>query len=549
MLRFFFFTASQRFIALTVLFSALVYASRTKAATVIWDGGGSTNNWSDGDNWNSNTAPANPVPDADTTNTTPLAEVDVVQFAGTTRQAPVVDSAWYVDALHFNSGAGQFTLSGEEITLRPSNGTTHDGRYFLYNSSGTTQTIDNDLKILRANGGTSHGSGINVGGANNHLILNGDLDITNISGMRISGGVGTVTINGIISNSDGAGGDSIAINGGATAIFNGVNTYTKGTTVWNGTLKLGVDALNNTNGALGKSTAAVTMGHGTSAGARLLTTNAITVGRDVTLVRNSTNTAYVIGGETAHTSNFTGSIYTGADAGNVSALEVTAASGGRVNINSIRQRSNATGTLTEGTVTKTGLGIVALTGTTNTYAGQTNVNAGTFLVNGALSAASAIVNVSSGASLGGFGTIGRDINLAAGAVLTPGDMNSAGDSIVGTLTVDANLTLNAASILVFDIGSGGNDWVDVNGHLTLRGILEVTDSGGLGNGSYKLFEYDTLAYTAGDVVLDNANYSIFVDAGAKSVYLNVVPEPGVALLSGLAALGLVLRRHRRPAKN
>ncbi|MBB6428191.1 T5SS/PEP-CTERM-associated repeat protein/autotransporter-associated beta strand protein, partial [Sphingopyxis sp. JAI128] len=143
-----------------------------------------------------------------------------------------------------------------------------------------------------------------------------------------------------------------------------------------------------------------------------------------------------------------------------------------------------------GGLTKEGLGTLTLTGASN-YAGVTLVNAGTLLVNGDQSGALGLTSVVSGASLGGTGTIGGDVTLADGAILTPG----AGG--VGTLTINGNLALSAGSVLDYAFGqanvAGGalNDLVNVGGDLALAGTLNVTvpTGGNFGPGIYRVFNY------------------------------------------------------------
>ncbi|WP_009959473.1 PEP-CTERM sorting domain-containing protein [Verrucomicrobium spinosum] len=524
-------------------------ASLLPAATVIWDGGDvDDSNWSSGDNWAGNVAPANP--------TLPTAP-DIIQFAGSTRTTPTTDVAWNVDTLHFNAGAASYTLSGQTLTFQPSNGTSHDNRYFLVNSSGTLQTINNNIVVknaLTGTGITTLGSGISVGSG--QLVLNGNLDIDGISALRFQGGTGSVTVNGIISGTPSG---SIAVNGGATAIFNNLNTYNQGTTIWSGTLKLGASSINGQAGSLGNNSATVTMGHSGAGGAKLLTSAAVTIGRDVTFVSNGTNAAYTVGGDSAHTSTYTGTIYTGNTGAAVSnAGEVTAVAGGRVNINSISRRSDATsGSAGLDTITKTGAGIVALTGTSN-YSGQTNVNIGTLLVNGVLSSTSpnaasvGAVIVSTAARLGGTGTINRAVTIQNGGILSAGDLDAAGISLGGKLTLGAGLTLNSTSVLNFDLSTPNSlldDEISVTGNLTLDGVLNITNLGGLGNGSYKLFDY-TGTLTDNLLSIGTApggfSYSIDTTSFANAVYVNVTPEPGMASLFGLGLAALIWRR-RRPS--
>jgi fibronectin-binding autotransporter adhesin len=137
-----------------------------------------------------------------------------------------------------------------------------------------------------------------------------------------------------------------------------------------------------------------------------------------------------------------------------------------------------------GTLTQSGNGTLKLSGT-NTNSGNTNVNKGTLLVDGSLGASA--VNVASGATFGGSGTIGGAVTVQNGGTLAPGDS-------VGTLTV-GTLTLSTGSISSYELGTpnvvGGevNDLVQVNGNLTLSGILNVSNAGGFSEGVYRLFNY------------------------------------------------------------
>jgi autotransporter-associated beta strand protein len=141
---------------------------------------------------------------------------------------------------------------------------------------------------------------------------------------------------------------------------------------------------------------------------------------------------------------------------------------------------------TGGSLTKVGTGTLTLLGD-NTYSGSTNVNGGTLLVNGSLGAGS--VNVISGATLGGTGTIAGPVAIQNGGFLAPGDSPGTGTLTVRTLTLNSGSLLNYALGIPNVVGNGQNDLVNVNGNLTLAGKLNVINAGGFGSGAYRLFNY------------------------------------------------------------
>jgi fibronectin-binding autotransporter adhesin len=141
-----------------------------------------------------------------------------------------------------------------------------------------------------------------------------------------------------------------------------------------------------------------------------------------------------------------------------------------------------------GSVTQNGSGTTVLSGASS-YNGATSVNSGALEVTGSLG--STTVTVASGATLAGNGTIGGPVTIQGGGILSPGLPVS---TTPGTLTVGA-LTLNSTSVLNYllgttnVVGGGTNDLVQVNGNLTLAGILNITNVGGFGEGIYRLFNY------------------------------------------------------------
>ncbi|QRF60815.1 autotransporter-associated beta strand repeat-containing protein [Variovorax paradoxus] len=144
-----------------------------------------------------------------------------------------------------------------------------------------------------------------------------------------------------------------------------------------------------------------------------------------------------------------------------------------------------------GSVIKVGNGALELSGA-NTYTGATIVAGGTLAANNASGSATGTgaVQVQSGATLAGTGSIAGTVNVAKGGVL------SAGNGGAGTLTL-GGLSLAEGAVLNYDLGQAGvaggvlNDLVNVNGNLQLDGTLNVAETAGgkFGAGIYRLINY------------------------------------------------------------
>lgn len=229
-----------------------------------------------------------------------------------------------------------------------------------------------------------------------------------------------------------------------TLTLSGANTYSGGTTIKQGVLSTANDA------ALGAGTGALVLDGGTFNFANSFTLSA---GRDVSITGN--NGTFDAGSGVLGTVGQT-----------ISGL---------------------------GELSKTGNGTLLLGGN-NTYRGATHVKAGTLYVNGDQSAATGATQVSSGATLGGTGTIGGSVSLADGATLTPGMAGST----PGALTINGDLNLSAGTNLDYRLGQSGveggalNDLVNIKGDLVLDGVLNVSvpPGGTYEPGLYRLMNYN-----------------------------------------------------------
>ncbi len=137
-----------------------------------------------------------------------------------------------------------------------------------------------------------------------------------------------------------------------------------------------------------------------------------------------------------------------------------------------------------GDLRKLGAGMLTMSGDSSTFAGTTGVEGGSLFVSGTLgNANSGAVTVAAGSSLAGTGTIGGITTIANGAALI-GNQGS-------VLTFRDSLILSGTSIVDASLGQAPNaaGLFNVQGNLTLNGVLNITDQGDFGPGLYRLFDY------------------------------------------------------------
>lgn len=185
-------------------------------------------------------------------------------------------------------------------------------------------------------------------------------------------------------------------------------------------------------------------------------------------------------------------------------------------------------------LTKAGAGTQTLTGT-NTYTGATTVSGGTLLISGGGALGNTAVTVTSAGTFGGNG------GTVAGAV----QINSGG-KMAFTLTSTAQTNLTLASTLNL---AGSNDLkMTLNVAPAPSDAFTIISNTGARTGTFATI--NGAAFGVGNTFILNFggnDYNFVLNYNANSIVAQVVPEPSICLLAGLA-LGTTLifrRRNRR----
>ena len=223
-----------------------------------------------------------------------------------------------------------------------------------------------------------------------------------------------------------------------------------------------------------------------------------------------------------------------------------------------------------GTVRQSGTGTTTLTGD-NSYLGQTQVNAGTLVINGDQSAATGAVVVVSGATLAGTGTIGgattisgthgpgnsagiqtfsSDLSYEAGAVIdwelvsNTSDASGTRGTDFDGINVGGALSFNGATTMDFDFGGSVNFadafWTTDGASETWSVFSGATSVNSLGNLSFNV----NGASAPGTFTLSDNGSDVFINYS-----FSAVPEPTTFLMFGLGLGCLGFGRRRKKIKS
>ena len=470
--------SGKRLIALAaVMMSVGGSAARSaRAAELVWDGGADANfNWSDGENWVGDLAPA--------------ATGDTLAFNGTIGLANTNDAAVTSlvnnatagrGAITFEAGAGAFALSGTPVSWE----TDANGR-FIYNLSGNDQVLSMDFSDGATGVNGTRDRGISPG-AGRTITLNGNINYGN-DRLFPEGTAGTIVING---NNTGDG--TVATAAGTNSFRSTIRNNIAGTQLQLGSATALGNASTGTfaagdlaiRGVVGNGSMFVRAGapldmsaYGfviNAAGAMNFNgTNNLTVGY---LVNQGGNRDFNVSGSNVITVASTGGVFTSIDQ-TARQLNINLASGGGMVINSPLYTTVHSGGIT--TKVNSQLGAAAtVNGIIRFQNGNVTLNAdsSTTFING-------------------------EFRSLSGATVKLGHAGAMGDSTT-----------------LVDIDNGGT--VDLNG-ITMIQAFEQLDGAGVG-GNGALINSNTT--TAGGVATDITNVGNFTVGGAGNVELQRVSQ-------------------------
>ena len=351
------------------------------------------------------------------------------------------------------SGSGGLRVSGSgTVNLQAANTFTGDTRVL----TGTLNLADADAlaaSLLDMDGTDTGTVGFtagtttyNVGG------LQGSRNIAFSAGtLSVGGGNLSTTYSGVLS------GNGVFDKAGTgTLTLSGANTYSGGTTVSAGTLAGDVTSL---QGAIAND-AAVVFNQGTdgSYAGIMSGTGTLTKTGAGTLTLSGTNT--YSGGTTVSAGTLKGS---------ASHLQGAITNNATVEFDQAAAGTYSGAMSGTGNLVKNGAGALTLSGNSS-YAGTTTVSNGTLLINGDNSAVTTPISLVAGTTIGGSGTHGGLITIAANTTLSPG--TSPGTFTAAAAAWEADGDYNWQ--LVNAAGSAGSDWDLLN----VTGVLDITATSG-----------------------------------------------------------------------
>ncbi len=407
-------------------------------------------------------------------------------------------------------------LGGGQLIIGPNgsvSGNLGVGDGSSLSAGDSDKTINNDLDIT---------GDFNIDGDKN-LTLGGNIDLMGaVRQIAVQDAASTATITMPIA---GTGGVTKAGNG--TLTLSGANTYSGGTAINAGTLVINGSVAGNTNVGGGK----LVLGNDNALGTALTLTGGGNLEGSGGPRTIPNTVAVTVNGDFG---------VTGTDALDIAANvtlgatpTVTTASTGTTTMSGVI--SGASG------ISKAGTGTLVLSGT-NTYTGDTNINAGTLVLNGIV-AGDVIVNAA-GAFQGG-GTINGDVTVSG--------IFNAGNS-PGVINIGGNMTLTGGSTTVVEIASTiSADQYVVTGAANLDGTLQVVQLTGYAPADGDAFTIITAGGgVAGTFATLSASpaalsYNIVYNANDVGITITAIPYTNSATTPNQTAVAAVMDTIRQTA--
>jgi hypothetical protein len=544
---------------------------RLQATSFTWIGSGATTNasWSNAANWSGGNAPGNPQ-----TFTKGGADGAIIFSSNPANLNSVVPAPWTIGRLVFNSGSGNFVLSGSDLTLAQYQTGSGNGTIDGTALASTTITISNN--IYMATNGAAGGSGNRqqLYAGLYTLNLYGSLNVTNSDPPQLTfrgGSTGKINLYGPfyvpMTLSNPAGESPSLTDGIALTLNNGTNVFPFFNIKY-GTLRLGAnDAITNAatlgfnQAAAGQpstldmnnfnlSLAAVTNGANLSGVAQRILTGTGSGGKltvqDDGLTYSWLANGLAISGNGAFVKNGNGDMTILSSGNSVSTFTINDGTvtlgGGSINGTNLNV-NGGTLSLTGGTISSTNLtvsgpGSLLASGGTISSSVLSVTNGGDFSASGGAYIASSLINVASGSTfdvsglgslslasqtLAGDGTVFGSLSADGASKLYPG-----GAGAVGALSLTGDLTVNSTTAMQVDLNDTSSllsDALYIYGGLYLNANLVLSlnfISQTLPEGTYTLLTYGFLT-GGGTIQFDLAYPNVTLDVGPNATTMSVGP--------------------------